>query len=303
MQSLPTVPEATATHVPCRPRLTSHGNGGPQSSSQRAERPNPGPRKPSAQAELAAETGDPRRRSASRRRHQGSLTERGHLDRWSVHPLSCWELSTPTDAPRTQCNGGSSAPTFKSRSGSATPCWGTITAGGNVFIVAGGLLLSRIADNSNRARLVALATVFWSAMTLLLGFVQTAFWFFIVNCAIAFGRSQTHPVQGAIMGRQLPHRGPSQGVCRQGCGGTIGCIHRAAGRRRAGLVDRRGTTLGAGGSSPASIPTLIVGVAILFLTDPPRGTVRTALHHRRDAHRHENRDPFRSAPPSNGSSR
>ncbi|MYL08628.1 MAG: MFS transporter, partial [Acidimicrobiia bacterium] len=57
---------------------------------------------------------------------------------------------------------------------------GTITAGGNVFIVAGGLLLSRIADNSNRAKLVALATIFWSAMTLLLGFVQTAFWFFIV---------------------------------------------------------------------------------------------------------------------------
>ncbi len=147
---------------------------------------------------------------------------------------------------------------------------GTITAGGNVFIVAGGLLLSRIADNSNRVRLVALATIFWSAMTLLLGFMQTAFWFFIVNCAIAFGRSQTHPVQGAIMADSYPIEARARVYAAKDVAGRSGAF--IAPLAVGGLVSLiGGDDAWRWGFIAASIPTLIVGAAILFLTDPPRG--------------------------------
>ncbi len=147
---------------------------------------------------------------------------------------------------------------------------GTITAGGNVFIVAGGLLLSRIADNGNRARLVALATIFWSAMTLLLGFVQTAFWFFIVNCAIAFGRSQTHGVQGAIMADSYPVEARARVYAAKDVAGRSGAF--IAPLAVGGLVSLiGGDDAWRWGFIAASVPTLIVGVAILSLTDPPRG--------------------------------
>lgn len=146
----------------------------------------------------------------------------------------------------------------------------TITAGGNLFIVAGGLLLSRIADAGNRTKVVALATIFWSAMTLLLGFVPNAFWFFIVNCAIAFGRSQTLPVQGAIMADSYPIEARARVYAAKDVAGRVGGF--IAPLAVGGLV----SLIGGGdawrwGFIVVSIPTVIIGAAILSLTDPPRG--------------------------------
>ena len=147
---------------------------------------------------------------------------------------------------------------------------GTITAGGNLFIVAGGLLLSRIADAGNRTKLVALATVFWSAMTLLLGFVPTAFWFFIVNCAISFGRSQTHPVQGAIMADSYPVEARARVYAAKDVAGRTGAF--IAPLAVGGLVSLiGGDDAWRWGFIAVSIPTLIIGMAIFLLKDPPRG--------------------------------
>lgn len=146
----------------------------------------------------------------------------------------------------------------------------TITAGGNLFIVAGGLLLSRIADAGNRTKLVALATVFWSAMTLLLGFVPTAFWFFIVNCAIAFGRSQTHPVQGAIMADSYPVEARARVYAAKDVAGRTGAF--IAPLAVGGMVSLiGGDDAWRWGFIVVSIPTLIIGVAVFLLKDPPRG--------------------------------
>ncbi len=147
---------------------------------------------------------------------------------------------------------------------------GTIIAGGNVFIVAGGLLLSRIADNGSRCRLVALATVFWSAMTLLLGFVPSAFWFFVVNCAIALGRSQTHPVQGAIMADSYPIEARARVYAAKDVAGRTGAF--IAPLAVGGLVSViGGDDAWRWGFVAASVPTLIIGAAFFLLKDPPRG--------------------------------
>ena len=147
---------------------------------------------------------------------------------------------------------------------------GTMIAGGNVFIVAGGLLLSRIADNGNRSTLVALSTIFWSAMTLLLGFVPSAFWFFVVNCAISLGRSQTHPVQGAILADSYPIEARARVYAAKDVAGRTGAF--IAPLAVGGLV----SLIGGGdawrwGFIAASIPTMIIGAALLLLKDPPRG--------------------------------
>ena len=147
---------------------------------------------------------------------------------------------------------------------------GTMIAGGNVFIVAGGLLLSRIADNGSRSTLVALSTIFWSAMTLLLGFVPSAFWFFVVNCAISLGRSQTHPVQGAILADSYPIEARARVYAAKDVAGRTGAF--IAPLAVGGMV----SLIGGGdawrwGFIAASVPTLIIGAAFLLLKDPPRG--------------------------------
>ncbi len=147
---------------------------------------------------------------------------------------------------------------------------GTIIAGGNLFLVAGGLLLSRMADIGNRTKVVALATIFWSAMTLLLGFVPTAFWFFVVNCAIAFGRSQTRPVQSAIIADSYPIEARARVFAAKDVAGRTGEF--IAPLAIGGLV----TLIGGDdawrwGFIAASFPTLVVGVIVLFVKDPPRG--------------------------------
>ena len=147
---------------------------------------------------------------------------------------------------------------------------GTIIAGGNLFLVAGGLLLSRMADIGQRTKVVALATLFWSAMTLLLGFVPSAFWFFIVNCAIAFGRSQTRPVQSAIIADSYPIEARARVFAAKDVAGRTGDF--IAPLAIGGLV----SLIGGGeawrwGFIAASVPTLIIGIIVFFIKDPPRG--------------------------------
>ena len=147
---------------------------------------------------------------------------------------------------------------------------GTIIAGGNLFLVAGGLLLSRMADIGNRTKVVALATIFWSAMTLLLGFVPSAVWFFIVNCAIAFGRSQTRPVQSAIIADCYPIEARARVFAAKDVAGRTGEF--IAPLAIGGLVSLiGGDDAWRWGFIAASFPTLVIGVIVFFVKDPPRG--------------------------------
>jgi ABC-type branched-subunit amino acid transport system ATPase component/predicted MFS family arabinose efflux permease len=144
------------------------------------------------------------------------------------------------------------------------------TVGGLIFVVAGGLGLGRLADNSRRPTIVGIATIFWSIIVFFTGFVVNAFWYFIARSLTAIGKSNTHPVQGPILADAYPIPARAR----------IYAINNVVGRL-GGLVAplALGALVGLIGGDEAwrwafwvgAVPTLFLGVVVLFLKDPPRG--------------------------------
>ena len=108
--------------------------------------------------------------------------------------------------------------------------------------------------------------MFWSAVVILTGFVTNALSYFVARAATALGRSNTQTVQGPILADAYPI------AARAGS-------DQQRGRRVGGLI----TPLVIGGFVAylevtwrwafwiGGIPTLLMGIALFFLPDPPRG--------------------------------
>ena len=145
-----------------------------------------------------------------------------------------------------------------------------ITVGGLALIAVGGLLLGRLADRFHRPTIAGAATVFWSTVVILTGFVTNAFSYFVARAATALGRSNTQTVQGPILADAYPIAARARIYAINNVIGRVG-----------GLI----TPLAVGGFVAylggdeswrwafwiGGIPTLLMGIALFFLPDPPRG--------------------------------
>jgi ABC-type branched-subunit amino acid transport system ATPase component/predicted MFS family arabinose efflux permease len=144
------------------------------------------------------------------------------------------------------------------------------TVGGLIFVVAGGLVMGRLADNFRRPTIVGVATIFWSVVVFLTGFVINAFWYFIARSATALGKSNTQPVQGPILADGYPI----------GARARVYAVNTVVGRVGGLLAPLAlGALVGLVGGDEGwrwafwvgAVPTLAMGVVVLFLPDPPRG--------------------------------
>jgi ABC-type branched-subunit amino acid transport system ATPase component len=144
------------------------------------------------------------------------------------------------------------------------------TVGTTLFIIAGGLVLGRLADNGRRTTIIGLATLAWGVLVMATSFVTNAFSYFVARALTGIGRSNTQVVQGPVLADGYPI----------GARARVYAVHSVVGRFGglvaplliAGMV----TLIGGGGAwrwgfVAVAIPTLIIGIVSLFEHDPPRG--------------------------------
>ncbi len=145
-----------------------------------------------------------------------------------------------------------------------------ITVGGMALIAVGGLILARLADRHSRPKIAGAATIFWSTTVILTGFVTNAFTYFIARAATALGRSNTQTVQGPILADAYPIAARARIYAVNNLVGRVGglIIPLAVGGAVAtiGGDDAWRWAFWIGG-----VPTLLMGAALFFLPDPPRG--------------------------------
>ena len=68
-----------------------------------------------------------------------------------------------------------------------------------VLFLVGSIPLSTLADRRPRKWIAAVSTVVWTVMVLLTGFVQTAFWLFMVRMGTGISQSHSLPVNGPLL--------------------------------------------------------------------------------------------------------
>ena len=145
-----------------------------------------------------------------------------------------------------------------------------ITVGGMALVSVGGLILARLADRYRRPTIAGVATMAWSLVVIVTGFVANAFSYFIARSLTAIGKSNTQTVQIPMLADAYPIPARARIYAINNVAGRIG-----------GLI----TPLGVGalvgllGGDESwrwafwigGIPTLVMGVVLFFLPDPPRG--------------------------------
>lgn len=144
------------------------------------------------------------------------------------------------------------------------------TVGGMALLSVGGLALARLADRRRRPTIAGVATVFWSSVVILTGFVTSALGYFVARSLTALGRANTATVQGPMLADAYPI----------GARARIYAINSLVGRV-GGLITPLaiGALVGVLGGDDSwrwafwigGIPTLLMGIALFFLPDPPRG--------------------------------
>jgi len=144
------------------------------------------------------------------------------------------------------------------------------TVGGMALLSVGGLALARLADRRRRPTIAGVATVFWSSVVILTGFVTSALGYFVARSLTALGRANTATVQGPMLADAYPI----------GARARIYAINNLVGRV-GGLITPLaiGALVGVLGGDDSwrwafwigGIPTLLMGIALFFLPDPPRG--------------------------------
>ena len=113
------------------------------------------------------------------------------------------------------------------------------TVGGTLFLILGGLVLGRLADNGRRTTIVGIATAAWGGLVLLTALVTNAL--VVLRGDRADGtRAIEHPGgAGPDAGRRVPDPGVGRVFAAHGIAGSVGATDRAAGGRRNGVADRR----------------------------------------------------------------
>ncbi len=144
------------------------------------------------------------------------------------------------------------------------------TVGGTLFLIAGGLLLGRFADNMRRNTIIGLATVAWGTLALATSAVTNALMYFVARALTGIGRSNTQVVQGPVLADAYPIGARARVYAVHGIVGRIGGL--VAPLAIGGLV----TLIGGGnawrwGFVVIAVPTIVIGIVSFFLTDPPRG--------------------------------
>jgi ABC-type branched-subunit amino acid transport system ATPase component/predicted MFS family arabinose efflux permease len=162
------------------------------------------------------------------------------------------------------------APDIKRSLGTTDAVIAVATVGATVFVIAGGLLLGRLADNGRRTTIIGLATLGWGALVMATAFVTNAFSYFVARALTGIGRSNTQVVQTPVLADGYPI----------GARARVYAVHAVVGRF-GGLVAPLAvggmvTLIGGNaawrwGFVAVAIPTLAVGVVSLFEHDPPRG--------------------------------
>lgn len=145
-----------------------------------------------------------------------------------------------------------------------------ITVGGMALIAVGGLGLARLADQYRRPAIAGVATILWSAVVILTGFVTSALMYFVARALTAMGRSNTQTVQQPMLADAYPIAARARVYAINNVVGRVG-----------GLIAPLavGAFVGVLGGEDSwrwafwigGVPTLIMGVVMLFLKDPPRG--------------------------------
>ena len=145
-----------------------------------------------------------------------------------------------------------------------------ITVGGMALLSVGGLLLARLADRHRRPTIAGVATIFWSSIVILTGFVTNALTYFVARAATALGRANTATVQGPMLADAYPIAARARVYAVNNLVGRVG-----------GLITPLaiGAFVGFLGGDESwrwafwigGIPTLVMGIALFFLKDPPRG--------------------------------
>jgi len=145
-----------------------------------------------------------------------------------------------------------------------------ITVGGMAFLSIGGLALARIADRHRRPTIAGVATIFWSAIVILTGFVTNALSYFVARAFTALGRSNTQTVQSPMLADAYPIEARARIYAVNNLVGRVG-----------GLITPLaiGALVGVLGGDESwrwafwigGVPTLLMGIALISLPDPPRG--------------------------------
>ncbi len=145
-----------------------------------------------------------------------------------------------------------------------------ITVGGLALVAAGGFLAARLADHYHRPRIVGFATIAWSSIVILTGFVTNALSYFVARSLTAFGRSNTATVQSPILADAYPIAARARIFAINNVVGRVGGLIVPLGvGAMVGLIggdDSWRWAFWIGG-----VPTLVMGIVVLFMKDPPRG--------------------------------
>jgi ABC-type branched-subunit amino acid transport system ATPase component/predicted MFS family arabinose efflux permease len=162
------------------------------------------------------------------------------------------------------------APDIKKSLGTSDAVIAVATVGSALFIIAGGLVLGRLADNKRRTTIIGVATVFWGALSLLTAAVTNALSYFVTRALTGIGRSNTQVVQQPVMADAYPINARARVFAVHQITGRVGAL--IAPLAVGGLV----TLIGGGnawrwGFIVIAVPTIIVGIVSFFEKDPPRG--------------------------------
>lgn len=145
-----------------------------------------------------------------------------------------------------------------------------VTVGGLALIAAGGFLAARLADRFHRPTIIGTATIAWSTIVILTGFVTNALTYFVARSLTALGRSNTATVQSPILADAYPIAARARVFAINNVVGRVGGLIAPLGvGAMVGLIGGDGAWRWAfwiGG-----VPTLLMGIAVLFMKDPPRG--------------------------------
>ena len=143
-----------------------------------------------------------------------------------------------------------------------------IGTGGLITATLFAVPMGRLADRVDRMKLVGIATIYWSVLMAVRGFQSVPFMYFLIGMLIGIGTANTQPVQGAVLADAYP-------IESRGRIYAVKNILGRSGERLSPLLIGLLMLLVDDNWRWAywvfSIPTFILGIIALRVSDPPRG--------------------------------
>ncbi len=144
------------------------------------------------------------------------------------------------------------------------------TVATTLFMIVGGLLLGRWADNGRRPTIIGIATLAWGGLVLVTGAVTNALMYFVARAVTGIGRANTQVVQGPVLADGYPIEARARVYGAHAVVGRIGGLLVPLG------VGALVTAIGGPaawrwGFVAVGIPTIVIGLIAFRLQDPPRG--------------------------------